>query len=117
MAHIEIREPTFYILSALATGPKHGYAIVKEVADMSNERVTLRVGTLYSALERLAEGDLVRTHGEEVVDGRLRRYYALTESGAGVLRDEAMKLAAASHQAIARLGTWKPSPALRGAWA
>ena len=56
-------------------------------------------------------------HGEEVVDGRLRRYYMLTDTGAGALRDEATKLAAASQQAIARLGTWTPSPALRGAWA
>lgn len=117
MAHIEIREPTFYILSALATGPKHGYAIVKEVGEMSHHRITLRVGTLYSALERLTESNLVRIHGEEVVDGRLRRYYMLTDTGAGALRDEATKLAAASQQAIARLGTWTPSPALRGAWA
>lgn len=117
MTTIEIREPTFLILSALATGPKHGYAIVKEVASMSDNRVNLRVGTLYSALERLADTDLVRIQSESVVAGRLRRYYELTETGAGALRDEAVKLAAASQQAISRLREWHPSPATRSAWA
>ena len=47
-----MQEPTFLILTALATGPKHGYGITQEVAELSDRSVTLRAGTLYGALDR-----------------------------------------------------------------
>jgi len=55
----EIREPTFLILTALAAGTLHGYAIIQHVDTLSGGRVTLRPGTLYGALDRLAESGLV----------------------------------------------------------
>ncbi|HEV2377687.1 MAG TPA: helix-turn-helix transcriptional regulator [Streptosporangiaceae bacterium] len=84
-----LREPTFLILTALAAGPLHGYHIIGEVAALSDGRLSLRPGTLYGALDRLADEGLVAADREEVVDGRLRRYYRLTDEGAGLLAAEA----------------------------
>src|ERR1700734_3892992 len=87
-----LREPTFLILAALAPQPLHGYAIIGEVADLSGGRLALRPGTLYGALDRLADEGLLESDREEVVDGRMRRYYRLTDAGAGVLEREAARL-------------------------
>lgn len=87
----ELREPTFLVLAALADGRKHGYAIIAEAASISDGRVALKAGTLYTALERLESEGLVSRAGEEVVEGRLRRYYELTDQGAAILEDEAAR--------------------------
>ncbi|GAB3942023.1 hypothetical protein GCM10027614_28340 [Micromonospora vulcania] len=73
-----LREPTFLILTALAVEPMHGYGLISEVATLSDNRVSLRPGTLYGALDRLVDAGLVDVDREEVVDGRLRRYYRLS---------------------------------------
>ena len=99
----EMREPTFLVLAALADGSKHGYALITEVAILSDDRVRLRPGTLYAALDRLRDEGLVAVSGEEVVEGRLRRYYELTERGAASLAEEAARLQANAKQALRRL--------------
>ena len=99
----ELREPTFFVLAALAGGRKHGYAIIKDARDLSGGRVTLNVGTLYSALERLSGDGLVARDSEEVVDGRLRRYFRLTDDGAALLAEEADRLEARAASARERL--------------
>lgn len=81
MTTTEMREPTFLVLAALAGGRKHGYGLIAEAEQISDGRVTLNVGTLYAALDRLGEQGLVAEAGEEVVDGRRRRYYELTDGG------------------------------------
>jgi len=50
---LPLTEATFFILLSLAPGAKHGYAILKEVPLLSQQRVTLSTGTLYGALKRL----------------------------------------------------------------
>ncbi len=100
-----LREPTFLILAALAPQPLHGYAIIGEVAALSGGRLELRPGTLYGALDRLAAEGLLEPDREEVIEGRLRRYYRLTDAGAGVLEQEAARLqrnADAARQRLAR---------------
>jgi DNA-binding PadR family transcriptional regulator len=103
MASSEMREPTFFVLAALADGRKHGYAVIAEVSTLSDGRLKLRPGTLYAALDRLTEQGLVRTAGEEVVDGRHRRYYEITPAGADTLAAEAARLQANAEQALRRL--------------
>jgi PadR family transcriptional regulator PadR len=103
MAGTEMREPTFLILTALAGGPQHGYSIMKDVEDMSNGRVTLRAGTLYTALDRLREEGLVAEAGTEAVDGRFRRYYELTDEGATQLEDQVQRVRANASRAASRL--------------
>jgi DNA-binding PadR family transcriptional regulator len=98
-----LQEPTFLILAALAEAPLHGYAVIQEVEALSGGRVVLRPGTLYGALDRLTEQGLVEQEREEVVDGRLRRYYRLTDGGAGVLDAEARRLSSNAETAVERL--------------
>jgi PadR family transcriptional regulator, regulatory protein PadR len=87
-----MREPTFLLLSALADGRQHGYSLLQGVATLSRGRVRLRPGSLYGALDRLAREGLVEEAGTEVVDGRRRRYYDLTEAGVQALTDQARRL-------------------------
>ena len=98
-----LREPTFLILAALAPQPLHGYAIIGEVAELSGGRMTLRPGTLYGALDRLGDEGLLEPDHEEVVDGRMRRYYRLTDDGAAVLEQEAARLQGNADAARRRL--------------
>ncbi|HLM64948.1 MAG TPA: PadR family transcriptional regulator [Acidimicrobiales bacterium] len=101
-----VREPTFLILAAVAPAPLHGYGILQAVEQLSEGRVRLRAGTLYAALDRLVgEGSLLLDH-EEAVDGRLRRYYRITDAGLDALRSGVERLeanaAAARHQLARR---------------
>lgn len=104
-----MREPTFLILTALAGQPLHGYGVMTQVAELSADRVQLRAGTLYAALDRLADDGLITVDREEVVDGRLRRYYRLTDAGAGDLRVEVERLRHHAAAAADRLATWSPA--------
>lgn len=104
-----LTEPAFLILTALAGGSRHGYGIVAEVAELSHGRVRLKVGTLYGALERLVGEGLVEPDREEVHQGRLRRYYRLTDAGSRCLAAEAERHAANARAAAERLRVWRPA--------
>lgn len=86
------QEPTLLILAALAAEPLHGYGLMQQVKVLSDSRVQLRTGTLYGALDRLTAEGLIVGDREEIVDGRLRRYYRLTDVGAALLAAEAERL-------------------------
>ena len=98
-----MQEATFLILTALANGSQHGYGIISDVQEISGCRVQLRPGTLYTALDRLRADGLIAADGEEIVDGRLRRYYRLTPEGAKRLSSEAARLRAHATTALKRL--------------
>jgi DNA-binding PadR family transcriptional regulator len=91
-----MREPTYFVLASLLAGPLHGYAIIKQAAELSGGRVRLATGTLYTALDRLTADGHVELVSEETVAGRVRRYYGLTEDGATALRAEAQRMAEAA---------------------
>jgi DNA-binding PadR family transcriptional regulator len=105
MTRSSFQEPTFLILTALAAGPQHGYGIMTDVAQISGDRVKLRAGTLYAALDRLRADGIVDVDREEIVDSRLRRYYKLTQTGAAVLAEEATRMTANAKVATTRLRT------------
>ncbi|WP_104433255.1 helix-turn-helix transcriptional regulator [Kineococcus xinjiangensis] len=107
-----MQEPSFLVLTALATGPQHGYGILKDVEALSGGDVVLRVGTLYGALDRMAAEGLVELDHEEVVDSRLRRYYRLTALGAEQLATEAERRRSQAEAAQQRL---RARPTLGGA--
>jgi DNA-binding PadR family transcriptional regulator len=98
-----MQEATFMILTALAEQSQHGYGILTDVQQISGGRVQLRPGTLYTALDRLREDGLIGVDREEVVDGRLRRYYRLTPEGIKRLGVEAARLQAHATAALTRL--------------
>lgn len=111
-----MREPTYFILAALQAGPLHGYAIINRAGELSGGRVRLATGTLYAALDRLTGERLVRVADEEVVNGRARRYYELTDEGLTALRAEAARMVEAArvvtdHQAQPRAVRPKVAPA------
>jgi PadR family transcriptional regulator PadR len=93
---LRMREPTYFILAALQDEPLHGYAIITRAAEVSQGSVRLATGTLYAALDRLAGEDYVEVVREEIVNGRARRYYALTTGGRTALRAEAEAMAQAA---------------------
>ena len=94
----------FFVLSALADGPRHGYGIVGEVAELSRGRVRLKIGSLYGVLDRLAAEELIEPDREEAHDGRLRRYYRLTRYGRHALAEEVQLRATTARVVRARLG-------------
>ncbi|MER7771628.1 PadR family transcriptional regulator [Kitasatospora sp. NPDC096140] len=103
MTERSMQEPTLLLLTALADAPRHGYALIQEIAVISEGRVKMRTGTLYGALDRLLGQGLIEVAAEEVVDGRARRTYALTDAGRGALAAEAARLRAVATEAERRL--------------
>jgi DNA-binding PadR family transcriptional regulator len=100
-----MQEPTFLILTSLAGGPAHGYAILKEIEEITDGKVRMRAGTLYAALDRLMDEHLVSMVSEGIVDNRLRRYYRLSAKGAEQLSAEADRLSKHAKLARTRLRT------------
>lgn len=95
----------FHILLALADGERHGYAIMREVADQTSGRMRLGPGTLYGSLRRLVAGGLIEeTEGrpDPEEDDERRRYYHLTADGRRVAEAEAARLDALAREARAR---------------
>lgn len=91
---LPLTEATFFILLSLAPGPQHGYAILKEVAALSDGRVVLSTGTLYGALKRLLDsGWLERFEEPEAEENRReRKAYRLTSLGRRILQAETQRL-------------------------
>ncbi|HET8958238.1 MAG TPA: PadR family transcriptional regulator [Microcella sp.] len=83
---------SFWILTALSTERRHGYDILLDVEKASGGDVSLKVPTLYAALERLERSGLVARDGDEIVNGRARRYFRLTDDGEARLTAEAAEL-------------------------
>ncbi len=71
-----MREPAYFVLASLLDGPLHGYAIIQRTGELSDGRVRLATGTLYTALDRLTDKGQVEVVGEEIVNGRLRRSFS-----------------------------------------
>lgn len=109
MAHLT--EPAFLVLTALVEAPRHGYGIVGEVAELSEGRVQLKVGTLYGVLDRLVAEGSVELDREEVHSGRLRRYYRLTDTGRKALVADTARQQANVRAAGQRLARWRPAGA------
>ncbi|WP_243710152.1 PadR family transcriptional regulator [Micromonospora sp. KC213] len=103
MAPRTMTEPAFFILTALLDAPRHGYGIVADVTELSQGRVQLKIGSLYGVLDRLVTDGLVEPDRDEAWQGRLRRYYRLTERGRHALAAETERLAANARIASARL--------------
>ena len=101
----------FHILLALADGEKHGYAILKEVARRTEDKVRLSAGTLYGNLARLESAGLIAESSRRpdvVLDDERRRYYLLTELGREVAVAEVERMEEALAQARAKKLFRKP---------
>lgn len=97
----------FYILVSLSSRDRHGYEILKDVAQTSNGRISMGPAVLYTNLKRMLDGGLiVEVDGPVGVDER-RRYYRLGRSGRLALAEETERMAQAVKVARAR----RPQPA------
>jgi len=85
----------FNVLLSLADGDKHGYAVLKEVAEQTGGEVQLSTGTLYGIIKRLlADGLIVELRHRPAIenDDQRRRYYHLTDTGRTVALAEAERM-------------------------
>jgi len=91
LALLPLTPAMFHVLVALADGQTHGYAIMKDVEQLTNGSVRLSTGTLYGIIKRLLADGLIR---ESIASGNdeRRRSYELTAFGRDVARAEAARL-------------------------
>ena len=84
-----------HILLALGPAERHGYAIMTEVASMSNGAVRLAPGTLYTNIKRLLASGLIEEVAERPdpeLDDQRRRYYRLSAAGRRVVAGEVARM-------------------------
>ncbi|WP_424937440.1 MULTISPECIES: PadR family transcriptional regulator [Bacteria] len=97
----------FEILFSLTEGRKHGYALI---LDVRTHVSGAGAATVYRSIERLQSDGLINPDGEEVVDGRLRRFYRLTDRGLVTLEDETRQMAERAQRALSRIrGQQRPA--------
>ena len=84
---------SFEILLALMEGERHGYGILQAVEARLASTLPLRTGTVYRALARLLDEELIERGAEAGEDDPRRRYYKITAHGRSVARAEARRLA------------------------
>lgn len=91
---LPLTETTFFILLSLSPGPRHGYAIIKDSALLSGNRLTMSTGTLYGALKRLLELEWIERQDDPQPNptDRERKVYTLTDLGRSILNAEIHRL-------------------------
>ncbi|HWD54911.1 MAG TPA: PadR family transcriptional regulator [Acidimicrobiales bacterium] len=102
-------EPPVLILTSLAAGPKHGYALTKDIEEFAG--VNLGPGTLYGAIARLEERGLIAP--EPAGEDERRRPYRITGAGRVALEAAVRQMRTLSDVGATRLGL-VPSASVRG---
>jgi PadR family transcriptional regulator, regulatory protein PadR len=74
-------------LAALSAGPAHGYAVIEEIRRRSGQAFDLPEGTIYPALHRLEQAELLSSRWVVAESGRQRRVYTLTRRGERALTE------------------------------
>jgi DNA-binding PadR family transcriptional regulator len=104
---LPLQNDVLYLLLALDRGPRHGYALLREVEAVSGGEVRILTGTLYRRLRRMLDDGLIEEvpppAGEESADER-RRYYATTRFGREVAAAEVRRMEGVVRAAAGRLG-------------
>jgi len=102
-------DPTILILTSLASGPKHGYALLLDIEGFAGVR--LGPGTLYGAISRLEERGLIKPLAS---DGRVRPY-RLTPKGSTALETTLVELRTIVDEGTARLRA-RARPGVTSSW-
>jgi len=76
------------ILKALATEPRHGWAIAKRIQAVSGDVLQVKQGSLYPALHRLEQQGLIKAEWKKNETGREAKFYSLTKTGRAHLEEE-----------------------------
>ena len=94
-AFLPLQPAAFHILLAVADQERHGYAIMRDVAERSSGQFRLNPGTLYTTIRRLLEEGLIAEGDERPEpehDDERRRYYGITKLGRAVAEAELARL-------------------------
>ena len=92
---LPLNHADLHILLAIADVERHGYGIMQRVAEMTDQKLKLGPGTLYTAIKRLLEGELIEESDERPdpqMDDVRRRYYRMTQFGLKVLSAEVNRM-------------------------
>ena len=100
---IPLTPAVFYVMLALSSGPKHGYAIMQETGTLSERGFQMGPATLYSTIQRLVELDLINETTDDSNEDSRRRYYDLTGTGRQLLEAEVKRMNSVVRMANARL--------------
>lgn len=93
-SHLPLTHVVYHILLSLSGEARHGYGIIKDVVEVTDGELELEAGTLYAAIKRLRDDDLIEeVDAPEQADAR-RRYYTITPMGRRVLRAESERMEA-----------------------
>jgi DNA-binding PadR family transcriptional regulator len=90
------------VLTVLADGPRHGYAINTAIEDLTGRR--LGPGSLYGALARLEARGLIQPVAEDAEANERHRTMRITDAGRASLRAELEQLARVAHAGLRALG-------------
>ena len=104
----------FQILLALADEERHGYGIMREVAERTGGDVQLGPGTLYGSVKRMVSRGLIEETDERAdpdLDDERRRYYRITSFGRRVVVAEARRMERLVGIARAKRLLGRPEPA------
>lgn len=82
----------FHILLSLADEARHGYAILQDVSQRTDDQLRLRTGTLYTVIKRMLDSRWIEDTASPAGDDERRKYYRLTPYGREALRTEARRL-------------------------
>jgi DNA-binding PadR family transcriptional regulator len=109
-SHLPLTPAVSHILLSLADGDKHGYAIMREVEEMTDGHITMGPGTLYGSIKRMLGAGLIEETDQrpDDEDDERRRYYHLTGLGERVLSAEMARLESMMRAAAAKKVAWKP---------
>lgn len=97
-----LSEPVLLILMSLASEPRHGYALLKDIERLSGGRVRLSTGTLYGALHRLLQDAWIERFAQEDTS-REKQAYRLTPAGRRCLQTELERMKQLTRAGMARL--------------
>ena len=102
---LPLTPPVFHILVALSDGERHGYAIMRQVAEDTDGGLQLGPGTLYGCLRRILAAGLIEESDwrpDSQLDDERRRYYRISDFGTRVVKAESKRLVEAVTAARAR---------------
>jgi DNA-binding PadR family transcriptional regulator len=91
-AALPLTHVVYHVLLALASGDRHGYGIIKHVADRTDGRVELEAGTLYAVIKRLKDDGWIAEAPRTAGTDSRRRTYAISEIGREILLAESRRL-------------------------
>jgi len=95
---------SFYVLLAVADRPLHGYGIREQIISDTSGAVIVPAGTLYPAIKRLTKERLLEQIDAIDTDPRIKYRYRITEMGARLLKEEAIRVSRLSLHARYKLG-------------